>query len=189
MSEGFVNHITAQLQGYRGDEVEALVVGSHEDAAHIYAVDSQGVVNCFDDVGFAAIGIGAWHAKSRLMQAGYTNRAIFAPALAATFAAKKSAEIAPGVGLATDINIVFKDAVVRLWPDEAAKLEDLYGQYVSDNQALTARIVGELAAFLSRGPDGEKKQFAGGDAQTDERPSSDAAEAPRGNESGEEGQV
>jgi hypothetical protein len=98
MSEHFVKSITAQLQGYRGDDVEAIIVGSDKNIVQIYTVDSLGMVGCSDDVGFAAIGIGAWHAKSRLMQAGYVSRQLFANALAAAFAAKKSAETAPGVG-------------------------------------------------------------------------------------------
>jgi 20S proteasome alpha/beta subunit len=125
MSEPFVSTLTSQMQNYRGDDVEALVVGSDNDIAQIYAVESNGVVNCFDDVGFAAIGIGAWHAKSRLMQFGYTNMARFAPALAAVLAAKKSAEIAPGIGSNTDIHLIFKDAAIRLWPNVATRAEEL----------------------------------------------------------------
>jgi hypothetical protein len=78
---------------------------------------------------FRQLGDGAWHAKSRLMQAGYVNTAHFAPALAAIFVAKKAAEVAPGVGTATDIHIVFKNQVEPLRPDLAAKLSELYNIY------------------------------------------------------------
>jgi 20S proteasome alpha/beta subunit len=89
MSDRFVDQVTNQLQGFGGPDVEALIVGTEDGNAHIYEVDRQGTVRSFDDIGFAAIGIGAWHAKSRLMQAGYVNTLTLAPALAATFAAKR----------------------------------------------------------------------------------------------------
>ena len=77
----FVDRITHQLQSYRGEDVEALVVGSDGTNAQIWGVDTKGIASCLNDVGFAAIGIGAWHAKSRFMEAGYANNAIFPIAL------------------------------------------------------------------------------------------------------------
>jgi hypothetical protein len=98
MSNAFVSDIAHQLQNYVGEEVEALVVGiGGDDTAQIYEINRHGNVSCYDDVGFAAIGIGGWHARSRLMQTGFVKVLNFAPALAATYAAKKAAEIAPGV--------------------------------------------------------------------------------------------
>jgi hypothetical protein len=90
MSDHFINRITNQMQEYRGEDVEALVVGIEGTLAQIYAVDPKGMIFCSNDVGFAAIGIGAWHAKSRLMQLGYHNNLYFAQALAAIFSAKKA---------------------------------------------------------------------------------------------------
>jgi hypothetical protein len=92
-----------QMQDYRGDHTEALVVASDDFAAHIYHIDKRSLIRCYDDVGFAAIGIGAWHAKSQLMRSKFTNLWNFTPALALTYAAKKQAEIAPGVGEETDM--------------------------------------------------------------------------------------
>jgi hypothetical protein len=148
--DSFINLIANQLQNYRGDDVEALVVGSDGQSAHIYEVDTRGMVSCLNDVGFAAIGIGAWHAKSRLMQAGYVNMALFAPALAAIFAAKKAAEVAPGVGIATDMHIIFKDRVEPILPDVAAKLSELYESYKNDRLFLEQNAVNELQKFIDQ---------------------------------------
>ena len=109
MAPHFVSLLTEQMQGYRGEEAEALVVGSCNGLIDIYGVDTKGVIACYNDVGFAAIGSGAWHAKSRLMQAGYVNTTTFAGALSFTYAAKKASEISPGVGPNTDIMLVFRD--------------------------------------------------------------------------------
>ncbi len=148
LSESFVDRVTRQIQNYKGEDVEALIVGSDGENAHIYAVDTRGMISCLNDVGFAAIGIGAWHAKSRLMQAGYVNTVTFAPALSAVLAAKKAAEVAPGVGTDTDIHIIFKSNVETLRRDIAIKLLELYESYKNERLSLDQRTVNELQNFI-----------------------------------------
>jgi 20S proteasome alpha/beta subunit len=72
-SDKFVDRITDQLQQYNGADVEGLVVGCDGERVHILQLDSRGNISAMDDIGFAAIGIGSWHARSRLMQSGYVN--------------------------------------------------------------------------------------------------------------------
>jgi hypothetical protein len=112
--------------------------------AHIYSLDERGIVSCLDDVGFAAIGSGSWHAKSRLMQWGYVNSTLFVQALAASFAAKRAAEVAPGVGTATDIHILFKTGPEPLRPDIATHLPSLYERRAQ----LETQIVNDLNDFI-----------------------------------------
>jgi hypothetical protein len=147
-SEGFADQITHQMQSYRDDQVEALVLANDADDAHIYSLDERGVVSCLDDVRFAAIGSGSWHAKSRLMQWGYVNSTLFVPALAASFAAKKAAEVAPGVGAATDIYVLFKTGAEPLRPDVAVQLPELYERYKAGRAQLEAQIVHDLDEFV-----------------------------------------
>jgi hypothetical protein len=184
-SEGFVNSITGQLQNRRPVEVEALVVGTDGNEAHIYSVDSYGNDVSLDDVGFGAIGIGAWHAKSRLMQIGHVNTRILAPTLASIFAAKKNAEIAPGVGAATDIQVVLKSGITALWPGAFPELEKLYKKYSDEVSKFGEAMVSELQEFINRPREqatGDDKGTPGENAQADAGVSADAAEAPRGNE-------
>jgi hypothetical protein len=148
LSDGFVEEITYQLQNFKGHEVEGLVVAADGENTHIYAVDDAGSINCLDDLGFGAIGIGAWHAQSRLMQWGYVNAVSFGPALAAAFAAKRAAESAPCVGTTTDIHIVFKQAIEALRPDVATKMSELYENYKNNRAALETKIVQELQSFI-----------------------------------------
>ena len=82
------------MQNYVGPDVESLVVASDGTNAQIIHVDSRGMTSNMNDLGFAAIGIGSWHARSRSMQSGYVNTAGFSKAITETFAAKRSAEIA-----------------------------------------------------------------------------------------------
>jgi 20S proteasome alpha/beta subunit len=148
LSEGFIDKISRQMQMYGGDVGEALVVGGDGENAHIWLVDENGCASCLDDVGFAAIGSGAWHAKSRLMQMGYVNSLVFAPALAASFAAKKAAEVAPGVGSATDLNVVFHNVVETLRPDVVDKLHEIYASYIQERTLLDQKAVAELQSFV-----------------------------------------
>lgn len=96
---------------------KAIVVGADDRNAHIYLVDNYIKVNCYDDVGFVAIGIGAWHARSQLMQARYSNMWKFNHAVGIAYAAKKQSEIAPGVGAETDLFVVNRDGTNPLMPE------------------------------------------------------------------------
>lgn len=187
MSDSFIDRITTQLQNYEGADVEALVVGSDGQVAHIYLVDTNGIVHVMDDVGFAAIGIGAWHAKSRLMQAGYHNNVMLAPALATAYAAKKSAEIAPGVGVTTDIHILTKGGHFRLWDDVDGKARELYEGYRDAVNKLGNEAILELDKYITQQRPSENKQSQGQSAanpQTDVGANPPAPEAARGDEAG-----
>lgn len=148
LSGVFVDRITDQLQSYKGHDVEALIVGSDGANAQIWGVDTKGIASCLNDVGFAAVGIGAWHAKSRFMQSGYTNSAIFSPALAVTFAAKKAAEVAPGVGASTDIYLVMRDSIVPLVQELSEKLPSIYENYRASRLLLEQATVTELQSYI-----------------------------------------
>jgi hypothetical protein len=154
-------------------------------------VDSRGREYCMDDAGFAAIGIGAWHAKSRLMSVGYINARSLSPSLTALYAAKKAAELAPGVGVATDIRIVLKDGYFDLWDNVGNELVSLYDKYNGQANSLGDQMIQELQAYLdgpqqtNQSADGQGQGPFSPNAQADGTTSADASETPRGNESGE----
>lgn len=162
MSERFVSQVKAELQDYVGPEVEGLVVGVDPNGSgHLYTIESDGKVRCYDDVGFAAIGIGAHHARLTLMQSGYTNTFGFVQALALSFIAKKAAETAPGVGKNTDIHIIPKEGAFPLHPPMVEKLEALYEEFSKRRDALAAEAITRLGEIL----DDERKRAAKATAQ------------------------
>jgi len=193
MDAGFINRLTNQMQEYRGEDVEALIVGSDGDIAHIYTVDTRGMIHCLNDVGFAAIGIGAWHAKSRLMHAKYTNTANFASALMATFAAKKGAEIAPGVGEFTDTYVILKDGHFRLWDHLDKKIHEIYDHYNGQTNELTVQAIAEVQTYIDSPQmiqgqaTNEQEGKPRPDPQVDASASQQAAETARGHENSEAG--
>jgi hypothetical protein len=146
MSATMVSTLIEQMQNYLGEDVEGLVVGMEvgmqgEIRASIYHIDTRGSVTCADDVGFAAIGSGAWHARSQLMQARYTKSFYYYPALATLFAAKKAADTSPGVGSRTDITVLFKSGPESLLSENLNKMEELYSDFVKKRQELADETV------------------------------------------------
>lgn len=188
MAPHFVSLLTEQMQAYRGEDVEALIVGATNHAVHIYGVDTKGITSCHDDVGFAAIGSGAWHVKSRLMQAGYVNSLRFAQAICFTYAAKKASEMAPGVGQNTDVTLVFKDHIDRFTGDVSSKVHELFLEYKPKVYELSNQYVERFQQFLDeptlKVADDKQQTLPGGNAQTNERPSTPAAETAQRDESG-----
>lgn len=83
-----------------------LVAGVDPDEAHIYGIRHPGETDCYDSLGYHAIGIGAMHAISSLIANGYLPTADLKFAVYYTYEAKKNAENAPGVGRDIDIAII-----------------------------------------------------------------------------------
>jgi hypothetical protein len=193
MSDSLVSALVNQMQAYQGDEVEALIVGVDKGNATIYHIDTRGTVTCADDVGFAAIGSGAWHARSQLMQAGYTNAFYYFPAMAAVYAAKKTADVSPGVGGTTDIQIFFREGPENLLEPIKNKLAELYDGFMLQRGELAKVAIQSLIDFAkTQTPvktNEQGKNQIGGDAESNESVRPDAAETPRGNEAGEEGKT
>jgi hypothetical protein len=102
MSPTIVKDLTSEILNFTMPDIEAIVTGVDRDGAHIYLVNNN-EVTCRDAIGFAAIGAGYWHANSQFMFAGHMRQKPLPETLLLTYAAKKRAEVAPGVGVATDM--------------------------------------------------------------------------------------
>ena len=101
-SVDFINDIASELLNFEAPCVEVIVAGVDNQGPHIYTVDNNSM-KCHDSVGFATIGAGQAHASSQMMAFNHTPRHSLADALLSVFSSKKRAEIAPGVGSATDM--------------------------------------------------------------------------------------
>lgn len=181
-SEPFSSGLKHQLQSYRGDDTEAIICG-HSDVAHIYVMDTDGKVLNYDDVGFAAIGIGAWHAKSQLMRARYSSQWIYPFSLALTYTAKKIAEIAPGVGEETDMFLITRAGWEPVLPPLMGAVNDAYQEYEKKRTALAGDIVLRLGKRMDELRDEANAKAAaeaapqGNAEQSSERKDSAAPEA------------
>ena len=88
--------------------IEAIITGIDADGPHIYVFRHSDLMLC-NTIGFAAIGIGAWHAESQFMFEGHSYNAPVDETMLLTYSAKKRAEVAPGVGKHTDLFTIFPD--------------------------------------------------------------------------------
>ena len=104
-SDVFVRDVSKELLNYEAPSVAGIVCGIDTTGPHIYVVDNASL-SCNDHVGFAAIGAGYWHANSQMMSFSHSPQSGLADTLLNVFSSKKRAEIAPGVGKATDMYIV-----------------------------------------------------------------------------------
>ncbi len=100
-----VSQLSRELLNFDCPLVQTIIAGVDATGPHLYALNGAAIM-CRDAVGFAAIGAGYWHSDSYLMVAGHTRHRVFSDSLLATYAAKKRAEVAPGVGEATDMFMI-----------------------------------------------------------------------------------
>lgn len=153
LSPELVNKIATELLNFSMPDASVIVAGRDETGLHLYVIN-DGEITCRDRVGFAAIGIGYWHSNSQFMFAGHTARASFSEALTTVFAAKKRAEVAPGVGTATDMFMIMErlGSFTPIVEDRVADLEQLYQQHVDQSNALFKQHTGAVNDYIQRLP-------------------------------------
>ena len=122
-----VTRLAGELANYEPPGVEVIIAGVDSSGAHLYKVCGPSV-SCLDGLGFASIGMGAWHAESQLMLARYTSQASFAQAFLATYSAKRHAEVAPGVGRGTDMFAIGPSpgTLVPVHDDALRRVDEIY---------------------------------------------------------------
>jgi 20S proteasome alpha/beta subunit len=111
-----------------------LVGGVDDYGGHIYRIENPGRYECFDVIGFHAIGSGEHHAISTFIANDFESHIDLKHGLAITFEAKKRSEKATGVGPQTDICIVQKDKVVALSESLIAELEKTYQEKIKSEK-------------------------------------------------------
>jgi hypothetical protein len=155
MSPQLVRQIATELLNFEAPAAEVIISGvdnmglGDTPMPHIYVV-SNGRVSCQDVVGFAAIGAGYWHAESQFMFARHTRAKPPAESLLLTYAAKKRAEVAPGVGGDTDMFIVGPTlgSYVPINPNVLLKLEEIYQSAQSKHRSADFNSIAEVNHFV-----------------------------------------
>ena len=105
-----------------------LIVGVDLMGAHLYAVTNPGIINCFDTLGFHAIGIGALHAIQTFIAYEYRQSYNLEEAINIVYAAKKAAEVAPGVGKETDISFVTETKIMYVDHEIIKEIGKIYDE-------------------------------------------------------------
>jgi len=155
MRPELVEGIAEKLTKFEFDSLlETIFIGTDNDGplggkgekltyAQIYATEKDKLAS-LTTVGFAAIGIGKPHAESQFMFSGHSPQKPFSDTVLLTYAAKKRAEVAPGVGKTTDMVIIGPGLGVMTKVEDAhlEKLDKIYqkSQRGASRAAETARL-------------------------------------------------
>ncbi|NBC32483.1 MAG: hypothetical protein GVY13_07380 [Alphaproteobacteria bacterium] len=97
--------IDSEVQRYNLNS-SIIVAGVDPSGAHIFGIEDPGTIACFDRLGYHAIGSGYRHALLRLVAERQHVTTSINETVFNVFCAKKAAELAPGVGLATSMHLV-----------------------------------------------------------------------------------
>lgn len=173
LSGDLVSKIATELINYQLPVTELIFAGVDEGGPHIYSV-GNGKATCQDGVGFAAIGVGSWHASSQLMVAGHTRKAPLSRSVYLTFAAKKRAEIAPGVGTETDMFLI--GPTLGSYIEIRHTVIEEFGRFYEDHRSKTQELVTVVERNVHEYLEGLSAQRAEQAAQSAEPAESAAAE-------------
>jgi len=151
LSPELVNQIATELLNFRTQSVEALVVGIDNSGSHIFVVN-DGAVTCNDTIGFAAIGIGSWHANSQLMFAGHSRLYELPETMLVTYSAKRRAEVAPGVGKGTDMFMIGTQpgSYTPIRIDVLDELMKIYNKSLGDEQRAAAKARERITTYVDK---------------------------------------
>jgi hypothetical protein len=176
MSEALVRQLATEMINFTLPDVETIFTGIDSEGAHIYVAHGANV-ECMDNIGFAAIGIGRWHANSQFMFAQHNKSNPFPETLLLTYAAKKRAEVSPGIGEGTDMFTIGPQlgSYIKIFPHIVESLEKMYKSNRTMEKRASVKANARVNKYVENlvraaTPKEEKStQDAGGDAPVDEK--------------------
>jgi hypothetical protein len=146
-----VDRVSEDLISHKLPGLSVIIAGIDPSGAHIYEVH-DGESGCFDAIGYAAIGVGARHARAHFMISGQSYYTSVAETLWATYLAKKRSEVAPGVGETTDIAMLGPriGANVLFEPPLTTKLESVYKQTKKREEKARKTAASEMVKYVEK---------------------------------------
>jgi len=123
----------ASLGGRAG--LRLLVAGVDVGGAHIHAIIDPGTSECFDSIGYCAIGSGERHAENTLIVNDYNISVPLNKAIYLLYEAKKRAELAPGVGRRfTDIAYVDSQGTNEASNEQITALQKVFDKHDEEEE-------------------------------------------------------
>lgn len=194
MSTDFVRQLGTELINFNAGDVEAIVTGVDQAGPHIWVVKNEDIT-CYDKAGFAAIGVGEWHSKSSFMFSRHVRFRKFSQTLLLTYAAKKRAEVAPGVGVNTDMFTIGPALGTFTWIDDdiLEGLEVIYQKVRAEEQRVLAeaneeveKYVEEIARATTVKEQATLPEDGGGDSSFDQNQLRDGSEESEPQDAGDD---
>ena len=147
--------------------ISLIVAGIDSSGAHIFGIDDPGQCVCFDRIGYHSIGSGHRHALLTLIGNKQDRRTTANDALRNVYMAKRAAEVAPGVGKATDMWVITQDGIMHT-QEIIPKLERWYdNKYVAQHSRIPSfNLEDEYDASTAQSPAPASSADAAASAQS-----------------------
>lgn len=122
-------------------QLEAFIAGVDESGPSIYGIRNPGLVDCYNSIGFHAIGTGSMHALISLIET-YAPEGSEVETMYSVFRAKRVAEVAPGVGEQIDIGMIDSEQKLKYFDKKAEiikEFDELYKQEKTSRKDLITK--------------------------------------------------
>jgi 20S proteasome alpha/beta subunit len=150
LDERFVSSLTSEMVNIRLPSCSAIFAGIDDSSgvrkAHIYSMHN-GMVLCHEDSGFAAIGIGQDHAASNLMFSSYSPEDSIERGMYLAYASKTRAEVAPGVGIETDMFLI-SDEIIHIKEEIVSEFGNIYTEAELSHKSANEQAERKCHAFI-----------------------------------------
>ena len=160
---GMIKHIPSDLAMLLDSQVQQgrleasiIVAGVDGSGAHIYGVEDPGTSACYDRLGYHATGSGHRHALLNLVSARQHWTLGINQTVHNVFEAKKQAELAQGVGIATEMHVITASGIRILTADDLNALGALHKKKIKPEMEEVTKAIGVLP-FEKEASDGGKK--------------------------------
>ena len=114
-----------------GLETSIIIVGVDASGAHIFGIQDPGACQCFDRIGYHAIGIGNRHALLTLVMLKQHYSMDINRTVHNVYESKKQSEMAQGVGQSTEMKIIQPDLVTTIDSEGLNSLEEIHKKRVA----------------------------------------------------------
>jgi hypothetical protein len=134
--------------------VELLVAGVDDQGAHIYSIENPGrPERRHDPIGYGAIGSGTPHALQAMIGFRHCETDSFKDTLFRVYVAKRRSEVAPGVGLDTDMAVISRGEVSWLSDETIAQLAHVYESFQDNTTSALRKELEDLVLDKAEGND------------------------------------
>ena len=143
-------------------ELSVIVAGVDEQGqGHVYGISNPGVLECWDGMGAYAIGIGASYAITTFFLNNWRPNMALGELIFMAYEAKRRAEVAPGVGKATDMAYITQEGMTHLGAEHFEGLDKAFLARYSPSSDKSDKIVAEMFP-LGGDKNGERGQNSAG---------------------------
>ena len=124
---GLYQQLVGGMNGFNiGADI--IVAGVDDRGARLAVIGHPGTIAWLDKLGYAAIGSGGNHALMRLSLGAHTRNSPLIETLYRVYDAKRASEVAPGVGQASDLAIVYSDRTEQASPKLLEALSEVFNE-------------------------------------------------------------